>query len=237
MATKRQNRVFTLIEAIRRSLETRAKAYPQLRLELNDCLARIDGLELNPSKLELEDAQIPDHKVGLQHAILSINDSELSPLKRDILTAKDDLCWRVDEGVYYKSTDNLGNYVGNNLHCQLVGPNGVAYKTNDVMFGLFYLAPKVLYRDHNHMAPELYLTLSDRSGWRFGTQEPWADYPANSLIWNAPMEVHATRVYDEPFFAVFVWTKDIPEPPMILEPDVKLLKDWAMIEEGLKTKK
>ncbi len=33
--------------------------------------------------------------------------------------------------------------------------------------GLFVIAPHVLYRDHAHAAPELYLPLTGPHGWRF----------------------------------------------------------------------
>ena len=89
------------------------------------------------------------------------------------------------------------------------------------------LGPRTLYRDHNHDAPELYLNLSDKSGWRFGAQD-WQDFPAGSLIWNVAGKPHATRIYDEPFISVFVWLENVNSPCNVIHFD-----DWPKIEQDL----
>jgi len=62
--------------------------------------------------------------------------------------------------------------------------------------GLFLFAPKTLYRDHCHKAPELYVPLTGPHEWRFGAGESWTEYKAHSPIWNKPMQVHATPDHD-----------------------------------------
>ena len=89
------------------------------------------------------------------------------------------------------------------------------------------LGPYTLYRDHEHDAPELYLNLSKRSGWRLKSDD-WQDYPAGSLIWNAAREPHATRVYDHPFLSVFAWLENVNSPCRVIPRD-----DWGDIEREL----
>ena len=45
---------------------------------------------------------------------------------------------------------------------------GAAVPAADFELGLFLIAPNLLYRDHNHAAPELYVPLTGPHGWRFG---------------------------------------------------------------------
>ena len=89
------------------------------------------------------------------------------------------------------------------------------------------LGPRTLYRDHNHEAPELYVNLSERSGWRFGKRD-WKDYPSGSLIWNASGAPHATRVYEQPFISVFVWLENVNSRCNLVHCD-----DWEEIEHEL----
>ncbi|MEQ3710338.1 dimethylsulfonioproprionate lyase family protein, partial [Tateyamaria sp.] len=109
----------------------------------------------------------------------------------------------------------------------LIGPDACGHHHPDFNLGIFMLGPRTLYRDHNHDAPELYLNLSEKSGWRFGTRD-WQDYPAGSLIWNAAGEPHATRVYDQPFISVFVWLENVNSPCNVIHFD-----DWAEVEQDL----
>ena len=82
-------------------------------------------------------------------------------------------------------------------------------------------------RQHKHDASELYLNLTDKSGWRFELGE-WKDYPAGSFIWNAPRERHAARVYEQPFISVFAWLENVNSPCQVLHFD-----DWDEIEQSL----
>ncbi len=123
-------------------------------------------------------------------------------------SVKDDLVWREDNAQFYPLGADLGEgYKKCNLHSLLIGRDACGHHHPDFSLGIFMLGPRTLYRDHNHDAPELYLNLSEKSGWRFGTRD-WQDYPAGSLIWNAAGDPHATRVYDQPFISVFVWLEN-----------------------------
>jgi len=138
------------------------------------------------------------------------------------------LQWRVDQGRYYPPTADVGDgYRHGNMHCELIGPHGSAFHHDDFTLGLFLLKPRVLYRDHAHRAPELYVTLMEPSGWRFNDGE-WRDVPSGTIIWNAPETSHATRVYDKPFFSIYSWTRDVHSKCRVVPHG-----DWREIEATL----
>jgi len=142
-------------------------------------------------------------------AIAAIDAPDLQNLKSALLAASDHLRWKVDDGGYYDAGDDVGDgYRSGNMHSLLLGPQDAVVHSSDHLLGLFLLAPWTLYRDHKHLAPEIYIPLTGPSGWRFDLRE-WVDYPASSRILNPPNMVHATRVYDRPFLALFAWTNHI----------------------------
>jgi hypothetical protein len=109
----------------------------------------------------------------------------------------------------------------------LIGLDGFL-PADDFELGLFLIAPRTLYRDHRHMAPELYVPLTGPHEWRFGVGERWSEYRAHTPVWNEPMRVHATLVRDMPFLALFSWMRDVTADATIVP-----ASDWAEIEAGL----
>ncbi len=109
----------------------------------------------------------------------------------------------------------------------LIGREGFL-PADDFELGLFLIAPRTLYRDHRHKAPELYMPLTGPHEWRFGAGERWMEYKAHTPIWNEPMRVHATLVRDIPFLALFAWTRDVTADAIVVP-----AADWAEIEAGL----
>jgi hypothetical protein len=93
--------------------------------------------------------------------------------------------------------------------------------------GLFLIAPQVLYRDHAHAAPELYVPLTGPHGWRFGPGQPLVMKPAHDPVWNDPHDPHATRTGTVPFLAIFGWTRDVNETAYVIPAD-----DWAELENA-----
>ena len=186
-------------------------------------------------KIDLSDQQLVDikpkatrHEKVLNKAISEIKAQQLNEIANCLYSAKDDLVWLEDNSQYYQPGANLGSgYKNCNLHTLLIGPNSCGYQSDDFLLGVFMLGPRTLYRDHKHDAPELYLNLSDKSGWRFELGE-WKDYPAGSLVWNAPGERHAARVYEQPFISVFAWLENVNSPCEVLHFD-----DWEDIEQDL----
>ncbi len=191
-------------------------------------LSKLDQMDLELRNVADKPPQGTRHDAILGKAISGITATPLSEIANTLSTARKHLVWREDDGLYYKEDADPGNgYRNCNLHSLLIGPDACGFQQEDFTLGLFMLGPRTLYRDHRHAAPELYINLSDRSGWRFHGDD-WQDYPAGSIIWNASNEQHATRVYNEPFISVFAWLENIHSLC-----EVVAKKDWAAIESSL----
>lgn len=95
----------------------------------------------------------------------------------------------------------------------------------DFDFGLFLIAPHILYRDHCHAAPELYAPLTGPHGWRFGVGRPLVIKAAHDPVWNDPFRPHLTKVGPTPFLAFFGWTRDVNDPARVLP-----ATDWPLLE-------
>jgi hypothetical protein len=106
----------------------------------------------------------------------------------------------------------------------LIG-EGAPLAARDYDLGLFLIAPHVLYRDHRHMAPELYAPLTGPHGWRFGPGRPLIVKPAHRPVWNDPFTPHLTKVGPVPFLAIFGWTRDVDVPAEVIPAG-----DWPMLE-------
>lgn len=169
------------------------------------------------------------HTSVLSRAIDDITSPDLRNIADCLKQARQDLVWLEDEGRYYQSHADLGDGFRNcNLHTVLIGPNGCGFDAEDFCLGLFMFGPRTLYRDHAHDAPELYVNLSPRSGWRLSSPS-WQDYEAGSIIWNAPGDIHATRTYGRPFLSVFAWLENIGSGCRVVP-----FPDWPEIEEELR---
>ena len=223
MADKRR-RIQKLIEAIISYLRAHRGAARGVDL----ILTKLVAIELSDKNFIDAPPQGTRHDEVLKNAIARIAAPELQEIANWLKVAKDDLVWREDSALFYPPGADLGEgYKNCNLHTLLIGPDACGHHHPDFSLGIFMLGPRTLYRDHNHDAPELYLNLSEKSGWRFGARG-WQDFPAGSLIWNAAGETHATRVYDEPFISVFVWLENVNSPCNVIHSD-----DWSEIEQDL----
>ncbi|WP_127114513.1 dimethylsulfonioproprionate lyase family protein [Shimia sediminis] len=221
--TDKQRRIQALIQSIVAYLQTR-----RVVTGVDLTLEKLAAMDLSDERLIDIPPQGTRHDEVLKNAIAGIVAPELRDIARCLKAAKDDLVWREDNAQFYPPGADLGEgYTKCNLHSPLIGPDACGYHHPDFNLGIFMLGPRTLYRDHNHDAPELYLNLSEKSGWRFGTRD-WQDYPAGSLIWNAAGELHATRVYDQPFISVFVWLENVHSRCNVIPFD-----DWAEIEHDL----
>lgn len=222
--TDKQRRIQALIQSIVTYLQAHRVATRGVDLTLD----KLAAMDLKGERLIDLPPQGTRHDEVLKNAIAGIVAPELQEIARSLIAAKDDLIWREDNAQFYPPGAELGEgYTKCNLHTLLIGPDACGHHHPDFNLGIFMLGPRTLYRDHNHDAPELYLNLSEKSGWRFGTRD-WQDYPAGSLIWNAAGDPHATRVYDQPFISVFVWLENVNSPCNVIHFD-----DWAEIEQDL----
>jgi hypothetical protein len=95
----------------------------------------------------------------------------------------------------------------------------------DFDLGLFLIAPRTLYRDHHHAAPELYAPLTGPHHWRFGPGDALHAKPAHDPVWNPPHRPHLTRTGAIPFLAFFVWTRDVNQIAEVIPAD-----DWPELE-------
>jgi hypothetical protein len=109
----------------------------------------------------------------------------------------------------------------------LVGPDAPIHAA-DFELGLFLIAPRILYRDRHHAAPELYAPLTGPHRWRFGVNEPWIELPAHRMVWNESWAVHATATGESPFLSIYSWTSDINVLARVVR-----ASDWNMIEAAL----
>lgn len=109
-------------------------------------------------------------------------------------------------------------------YVSLVGEEALI-KAQGFDFGLFLIAPHVLYRDHRHAAAELYMPLTGPHCWRFGPDQPVAIRPAHVPVWNPSMQPHMTKVGAVPFLCFFGWTGDVTAPAEVLP-----ATDWPALE-------
>ncbi len=176
-----------------------------------------------------ENPVLPADRAGLlDRSVASINEPTLQPLAEQIRLARNRLTWRIDYGLFYPEEADVGQaYRDSNMHTEFIGPNGCVFHDDDFSLGLFMLAPKTLYRDHDHAAPELYFNLTGPCGWRFD-KGIWQDFGAGSLIWNPEGLAHAMRSYEQPFLSVYSWTSNVNSLCRVVPAD-----DWQEIEAQL----
>ncbi len=176
-----------------------------------------------------ENPVLPAERAALlDQSIASINEPALQPIAEQIRLARNRLTWRVDYGLFYPEEADVGQaYRDGNMHTEFIGPNGCVFRDDDFSLGLFMLAPKTFYRDHDHAAPELYYNLTGPCGWRFD-KGPWQDIAAGSLIWNPEGLAHAMRTYEQPFLSVYSWTSNANSLCRVVPVD-----DWQGIETQL----
>ena len=224
MSTGKAARIHALVHAIVRFLDVARDEEPAVVPVLD----RMRALDLSLEGVVDVEPRGTRHARVLTAAIADVTAPRLGDIAHCLDRARHDLAWREDNGRFYAPDADLGaGYRDCNLHALLVGPNACGFEAGDFCLGVFMLGPRTLYRDHVHDAPELYLNLSSRSGWRLRSGA-WQDYAAGSLIWNAPNAPHAIRSYDRPFLSIFAWLENIDTGCMIVP-----FADWAEIERSL----
>ena len=197
----KQKRLQELVWSIRSKLEELGNESHGSRL----LIQKIDNLNTNQTPATQSQNIQSKYEKTLCSALAEATDPSISNIVRNIRVCLKDLNWREDRSEFYPTGSNLGKrYIESNLHTQLIGPSGCVAKSTEFMLGVFALGPWTLYKDHSHIAPELYLNLSNESDWRFdfGT---WQRFGAGSLIWNPSNQVHATLVSERPFLSIFAW--------------------------------
>ncbi len=224
MSEEKKRRILSLVRAIQTFLEQNRDHSEKADL----VLAKMRDVDLSLEAVaDLAPCGGP-HAEVLTDAIKDIISPDLSDIAERLKNARHDLVWREDDGRYYPPDADLGQgYRNCNLHTVLIGSGACGFEAEGFSLGLFMLGPRTLYRDHAHDAPELYVNLSPRSGWRL-PNAPWRDYEAGSIIWNGSGAVHATRTYDRPFLSVFAWLEDVGAGCRVVP-----FPDWVEIEQSL----
>jgi len=213
-----------LVVAIKGYLEAIVDESPGVPEVLN----KFNALTLDLASMIHRKPVPPAHSELLDVAIAGIPAGPMAAI-RDALPAVVDLVeWRMDRGMFYEDPREIGDdYTHGNMNCELIGPNGNAFYHPDFTLGFFFMVPRILYCDHDHIPPELYLPLNGPHGWRFDLG-PWQDLPAGAVVWNQPEQPHAMRTYDMPFLAIYSWPRDVNNLCRVVHAD-----DWRDIESEL----
>jgi hypothetical protein len=124
----------------------------------------------------------------------------------------------------YPPEDIGATFAKGHAFASLVG-EGAPYSAGDFDFGLFLIAPHVLYRDHAHPAPELYAPLTGPHHWRFEPGAALVRKDAHEPVWNDADAPHLTKVGSVPFLCFYGWTRDVHFPARVIPAD-----DWAALE-------
>ena len=157
----------------------------------------------------------------LEDALAAL-DADHPALAAAIAAAAPHLGWITYDGY---PIDQIGeSFAAGHAFASVIGQEA-AIPADDFDFGLFLIAPHVLYRDHAHLAPELYAPLTGPHGWRFGPDRPLVIKPAHQPVWNPPHQPHLTKVGPVPFLCLYGWTRDSMAPA-----DVVPAHDWPELE-------
>lgn len=116
------------------------------------------------------------------------------------------------------------DFLHGNAYAILIGKGG-PIPAPDFHLGVFVIAPHVVYRDHNHPAPELYAPLTGPHGWRFGPEAPLVIKPAHQPVWNPPLHPHLIKIGPTPYLCLYGWTRDTDKPAVVIPAD-----DWPALE-------
>jgi hypothetical protein len=115
-------------------------------------------------------------------------------------------------------------YAENHCMASLVGEGG-QIGSADFDLGLFGFGPNILYRDHQHAAPEMYAPLTAPHGWRYASGEPLDWNSSHQPRWNEAWAQHAFKSGPIPYFCIYCWTKDANQSANMIE-----APDWAVLE-------
>lgn len=166
-----------------------------------------------------------EHLVDLHAALEALAEGGFASLAEAIRHAAPHLRWITYD--LYPRAEIGERFAEGHCFASLAGSYS-PFLADDFDFGLFLIRPNVLYRDHNHAAPELYAPLTGPHGWRF---EPGATFEwqaAHTPVWNPPHRPHATLTGVTPFLGFYGWTRDVDVPAKVIRSE-----DWNEIESGL----
>lgn len=204
--------------------------------EIDHLLADYSDLNENIAKVRVRMSEITgvsehsDHRLAtepqcgfLAQALATISSSNIVRLGKSLSQAK--LHWETYNA--YASETIGAHFLNRHAYTSLIAGLDPEWRW-DFDLGFLLIAPNTFYRDHHHVAPELYLPLTGPSDWRFGTCSPWVQKQAGEVIWNPPNQIHAVLVHDVPLLCLYAWTEQVRVPAK-----VDFSKDWKDIEASL----
>lgn len=203
-----------------------------LMAETDRCLAAHFGPGIAETRTLLAPAllQRPAPRPGLANPVVETHMATaleavktIDPtLAAAIAAVTEDLTW-ITYDAY--PPDQIGpHFARSHAFCSLIG-DGAPWAAQDFDLGLFLVAPGILYRDHAHPAPELYLPLTGPHRWRFTPGGAFRTLPALQPVWNPALKPHATLTGAVPFLSLFAWTRDVDQPAHVLP-----ASDWNLYE-------
>lgn len=125
----------------------------------------------------------------------------------------------------YDEREIGAEFAAHHAYTSLIG-EGAHFEAPDFDLGLFLIAPNLLYRDHCHAAPELYLPFTGPHGWRFQPDSTLEIKQKLEPVWNKPGQPHLTKVGPEPFLSLYCWTRDNDKPASVVPAN-----DWPELEQ------
>ncbi len=170
-----------------------------------EILKTLKNVSLKKENVIFQTPNVPPKDVSFFKALSSIRRKPLIPIREAIIDALPLINWNTDDGTFYDEYSDIGEqYLNGNMNTELIGPKNGNFWSPDCRLGLFLLEPEILYKDHKHAAPELYLNLTNGTYWRF-EDKIWTENKAGSIIYNKPFRPHAMKVNKEPFLSIWCW--------------------------------
>ena len=157
----------------------------------------------------------------LDMALEAMRDTD-SALAKAIADVSPHLNWVTCD--FYPREEIGADFADGHAFASVIG-EGCPLEATDFDLGLFVVKSNILYRDHHHAAPELYVPLTGPHGWRFKPGDPLIWKQAGEPVWNEPWQPHATMVGTVPFLAFYAWTRDISNPATVITSS-----DWSELE-------
>lgn len=202
----------------------------KLLVAIDDYLATLTGPGIDDVRQGIASAtqiasQPPLHNpVVSQHLEVALQSAgvDVPALAAAIRAASPYLRWITYDG--YDPQKIGADFAKGHAYTSIIGADAPV-KAADFDLGLFLIAPHVLYRDHNHAAPELYAPITGPHGWRFGVDALFLIKPAHRPIWNEPFAPHLTKVGPVPFLSIFGWPRDVAALAQVIP-----APDWADLE-------
>ncbi|PLP60730.1 transcriptional regulator [Mesorhizobium loti] len=121
------------------------------------------------------------------------------PLVRSLAGNREALCW----GQTYTKEDFGLDFLDNYGWVEVFGTRG-HFANDEVAGGFLILGPETVYPDHHHEAEEIYIPLTDGTGWRKG-EGAFQVRRATELIHHPSNINHAMKTGVEPLLALYLW--------------------------------